>query len=286
MAWPLPPTTMRVLTTYVAHCLLLTSPSLTPPQGGRIMLGGISFQLAVIVFFTLFAFEFLWRYFNDRPHAKRISPAESASTLTPPRGALTTPLKLTIVCLGITTVLLVIRAVYRLIELSDGWNGTIITTEIWFSEFATSLDYDSTASNASLRHLRRRHGRRRHVHPQRPPPGLAPARSGPDGPGQAIRLQHGQRQRRLSCFLIYAFLADFSYAFHLLSSSHHHHHLPILGLSRCHELALAYRADDSQDGLVLNLSTYVVRWLVMSPAMQSGGLRITLQWMKSMCKDD
>ena len=33
------------------------------------MLGGISFQLAVIVFFTLFAFEFLWRYFNDRPHA-------------------------------------------------------------------------------------------------------------------------------------------------------------------------------------------------------------------------
>ena len=35
--------------------------------------------------------------------------------------------------------LLVIRAVYRLIELSDVWNGTIITTEIWFSEFATSL---------------------------------------------------------------------------------------------------------------------------------------------------
>ena len=117
------------------------------------MLGGISFQLAVIVFFTLFAFEFLWRYFNDRPHAKRITPAESASTLTPPRGVLTTPLKLTIVCLGITTVLLVIRAVYRLIELSDGWNGTIITTEIWFSELIASLDNDSIASNASLRHL-------------------------------------------------------------------------------------------------------------------------------------
>ncbi|KAL1677953.1 RTA1 like protein-domain-containing protein [Schizophyllum commune] len=108
-------------------------------NGGRIMLGGISFQLAVIVFFTLFAFEFLWRYFNDRPHAKRVTPAESASTLTPPRGALTTPLKLTIVCLAITTVLLVIRAVYRLIELSDGWNGTIITTEIWFNIFDAAM---------------------------------------------------------------------------------------------------------------------------------------------------
>ncbi|KAL1743541.1 RTA1 like protein-domain-containing protein [Schizophyllum fasciatum] len=109
-------------------------------NGGRIMLGGISFQLVAIVFFVIFSAEFLWRYFNDRPHAKRVTvPAESTSTLTPPRGTLTLPLKLTIACLCATTVLLVIRAVYRLIELSDGWNGKIITTEIWFNLFDATM---------------------------------------------------------------------------------------------------------------------------------------------------
>ena len=100
------------------------------------MLGGIAFQLAVIVFFTLFGAEFLWRYFTDRPHPKQAAAAASSTTtLTPPRRALTTLLKLTIACLTVTTVLLCIRAVYRLIELSDGWKGEIITTEVWFSEY-------------------------------------------------------------------------------------------------------------------------------------------------------
>ncbi|KAL1743535.1 RTA1 like protein-domain-containing protein [Schizophyllum fasciatum] len=106
--------------------------------GGNIMLGGIAFQLAVIVLFTLFAIEFLWRYLSDRPHPKAAA-ASSASTLTPPRGALTLLLKLVIACLSISTVLLGIRAVYRLIELSDGWNGTIITTEVWFNVFDAAM---------------------------------------------------------------------------------------------------------------------------------------------------
>ncbi|KAL1730617.1 RTA1 like protein-domain-containing protein [Schizophyllum commune] len=108
--------------------------------GGNIMLGGIAFQLAVIVFFTLFGAEFLWRYFTDRPHPKQAAAAASSTTtLTPPRGALTTLLKLTIACLTATTVLLCIRAVYRLIELSDGWNGEIITTEVWFNVFDAAM---------------------------------------------------------------------------------------------------------------------------------------------------
>ncbi|TRM60417.1 RTA1 like protein-domain-containing protein [Schizophyllum amplum] len=107
-------------------------------MGGRIMLGGIAFQLAVIVLFTLFALEFFWRYFHDRPHPKKAA-ASSSSTLTPQRGTLTMHLKLIIVCLGVSTVLLCIRAVYRTIELADGWNGEIITTELWFNVFDAAM---------------------------------------------------------------------------------------------------------------------------------------------------
>ena len=37
--------------------------------------------------------------------------------------------------MGIMTVCLFIRSVYRTAELSDGWNGTIITTEWPFGPF-------------------------------------------------------------------------------------------------------------------------------------------------------
>ena len=47
---------------------------------------------------------------------------------------LTRNLILAVGCLGSSTLLLLIRAVYRVIELADGWNGTIIKTEAWFCE--------------------------------------------------------------------------------------------------------------------------------------------------------
>ncbi|CAE6479290.1 unnamed protein product [Rhizoctonia solani] len=40
-----------------------------------------------------------------------------------------------LVGLGIATLFIIIRSIYRTIELTDGWNGTIISTEKWFNWF-------------------------------------------------------------------------------------------------------------------------------------------------------
>ncbi|KAL1705913.1 RTA1 like protein-domain-containing protein [Schizophyllum commune] len=102
-------------------------------RGGNIVLGGICLQLAVIVFFSIIASDFFWRYFKDRPRPKL------AATHPEPRGMLTRNLILAVGCLSSSILLLLIRAVYRVIELADGWNGTIIKTEVWFLVFDAAM---------------------------------------------------------------------------------------------------------------------------------------------------
>ncbi|KAG6844188.1 hypothetical protein H0H93_016603, partial [Arthromyces matolae] len=96
--------------------------------GGHIMLGGIVFQLAVIVVYTILAMEFFVRYFHNKPFRKSDSSTESLHFHKPMSR------KLKIMSLGIAfcTLCLFIRSVYRTIELADGWKGRIIRTEIYF----------------------------------------------------------------------------------------------------------------------------------------------------------
>ena len=89
------------------------------------MLAGIVFQLVCIVFYTALAAEFLWHYTQDRPFRRAFVYEHRAKT---PRR-----LKIMLLGMSIMTVCLFIRSVYRTAELSDGWNGTIITTEWPFS---------------------------------------------------------------------------------------------------------------------------------------------------------
>ncbi|KAJ7864225.1 RTA1 like protein-domain-containing protein [Mycena olivaceomarginata] len=91
--------------------------------GANVMLGGIAFQFAVIVVFTVFALDFTQRYIRDRPVR-----AEEF-----PRGFLTPRLKTMLGALAFSTTVLVIRSIYRLIELSGGWTGRIIRTEVYFN---------------------------------------------------------------------------------------------------------------------------------------------------------
>ncbi|KAJ7323665.1 RTA1-like protein [Mycena albidolilacea] len=80
--------------------------------GANVMLGGIAFQLVVII-----------RYIRDRPvRAEEL-----------PRRFLTPRLKTMLGALAFSTTVLVIRSIYRLIELSGGWNGRIIRTEVYFN---------------------------------------------------------------------------------------------------------------------------------------------------------
>ncbi|KAG9100110.1 hypothetical protein FRC06_004512 [Ceratobasidium sp. 370] len=102
-------------------------------RGGNIMLAGIVIQLVAVILFTILALEFVIRYTLNKP--ARSTPDEESSqkytawTLVP-RGVV-----LMLVGLAIATLFVLIRSVYRTIELSDGWNGVIISTEKWFNWF-------------------------------------------------------------------------------------------------------------------------------------------------------
>ncbi|KAF8191019.1 RTA1 like protein-domain-containing protein [Mycena galopus ATCC 62051] len=92
-------------------------------RGAHVMLGGIAFQFAVIIVFSAFAIDFTLRYLRDKPVRAEGNP----------RGPLTPHLKTMLAAIVFSTTVLFIRSVYRLIELSGGWNGRIIHTEVYFN---------------------------------------------------------------------------------------------------------------------------------------------------------
>lgn len=98
-------------------------------RGGQIMLGGIAFQLAMIVIYSILAIEYCVRYSHDRP--VRHFGMKQIDSLA--RGELVHNIKIMLAGLALNTTCLFIRAIYRTIELSDGWNGRIIQTEVYFN---------------------------------------------------------------------------------------------------------------------------------------------------------
>ncbi|KAH7341477.1 RTA1-domain-containing protein [Rhizoctonia solani] len=97
-------------------------------RGGNIMLAGIVIQLAAVALFDLLSVEFVIRYALGRPAYRTSMDREDKHTV-PKRVALM------LLGLGIASVFILIRSVYRTIELTDGWNGRIISTEKWFNWF-------------------------------------------------------------------------------------------------------------------------------------------------------
>ncbi|KAI0061918.1 RTA1-like protein [Artomyces pyxidatus] len=92
-------------------------------NGGHVMLGGIVFQLTAIILYVALASEFLFRYIKDRPF--RIY--EGA------RGKTDQRMKLLLFGMSLETVFIFTRSVYRTIELADGFNGKIYTTQSLFT---------------------------------------------------------------------------------------------------------------------------------------------------------
>ncbi|TFK26902.1 RTA1 like protein, partial [Coprinopsis marcescibilis] len=94
-------------------------------MGANIMLGGIVFQLFVIVVYTVLALEYFVRYIQDRPTSNN-------APQIPEEKALTKKIKIMLLAMAFNTICLFIRAIYRTIELAEGWRGRIIQTEIYF----------------------------------------------------------------------------------------------------------------------------------------------------------
>ncbi|CUA69861.1 putative protein C17G6,02c [Schizosaccharomyces pombe 972h-] [Rhizoctonia solani] len=100
-------------------------------EGSHVMLGGIIIQLVAVVLYTLLALEFVVRFSLNRPARSSVSePRKHAGWDGVPRKVVWM-----LVGLAIATLFIIIRSVYRTIELTDGWNGEIISTEKWFNWF-------------------------------------------------------------------------------------------------------------------------------------------------------
>jgi hypothetical protein len=88
-------------------------------------------ELAVVlILYAALAAEFLLRFNLDRP-MQRIR--DDGVIL--PRGAMERPIRLMLIGLSAMLVLLLTRSIYRLIELSDGWTGKVISTQWLFGLF-------------------------------------------------------------------------------------------------------------------------------------------------------
>ncbi|KAJ6571120.1 RTA1 like protein-domain-containing protein [Mycena capillaripes] len=91
--------------------------------GAHIMLAGIAFQFAALITYCCLAADFLVRYTYNRPIKGR----------TIERRALDVGTERMIYALAFSSLVLFIRAVYRLLELGTGWHGRIMVTEVYFN---------------------------------------------------------------------------------------------------------------------------------------------------------
>ncbi|KIM85171.1 hypothetical protein PILCRDRAFT_817160 [Piloderma croceum F 1598] len=101
-----------------------------PANGGHIMLGGIGFQMVSITVYVICAIEFFVRFWKNKPVR-----GDDTSHKTEEGWTARMDIQMKIMIIGVTfnTTCLFIRAVYRTIELADGWTGRIISTQLYFN---------------------------------------------------------------------------------------------------------------------------------------------------------
>jgi len=122
-------------------------------RGGNIMLVGIILQIVAMTVYIIVAADFLRRFFANKPVRDHAQIAEmelsensklrsespmpdwpvKQGSARPVPDALEGRMKLMILGLSLSTLFLFIRGIYRVAELADGWNGTIISTQIYFN---------------------------------------------------------------------------------------------------------------------------------------------------------
>ncbi|KIJ44743.1 hypothetical protein M422DRAFT_251726 [Sphaerobolus stellatus SS14] len=116
-----------------------------PNPGGHIMLVGIFLQLVGICVYIVLATEFLGRVFLKRPIRPAVSnganieatsmEGEKSSTTSSDDRQDTIPPNVSMLVTGMSfaTLFVLIRTIYRTVELIDGWTGRIITTQRFFN---------------------------------------------------------------------------------------------------------------------------------------------------------
>ncbi|KAI0724596.1 RTA1-domain-containing protein [Cerioporus squamosus] len=97
--------------------------------GSNIIIAGLVVQIISMSVFCFFMSEYVWRRVNDRPFHK-LAYGEAAVRVPVDRH-----MKMLLAGITISTVLIYIRSVYRIIEFADGFNGKIAHTQVLFNVF-------------------------------------------------------------------------------------------------------------------------------------------------------
>ncbi|KIO22639.1 hypothetical protein M407DRAFT_79016 [Tulasnella calospora MUT 4182] len=118
-------------------------------RGANIMVAGVIVQMVAVTIYCIIQGDYLWRVLTDRPVRPRYllsrvvtpqSDTEGSSNAfilqkeaVSGRACLTSSIKNMLLGLGIVTVFIYIRSIYRTIELLGGWNGAIFVNESLFN---------------------------------------------------------------------------------------------------------------------------------------------------------
>ncbi|RPD82510.1 RTA1-domain-containing protein [Lentinus tigrinus ALCF2SS1-7] len=97
--------------------------------GSNIIIAGLVVQLFSMSVFCFFMGEYVWRRINDRPFHK-LAYSEAAE-----RNRMDRHMKMLLAGITISTVLIYIRSIYRIIEFADGFDGSIAHTQVLFNVF-------------------------------------------------------------------------------------------------------------------------------------------------------
>ena len=104
--------------------------------GPNIMLAGIVFQLISMLFFVVIGTDFVYRVVADRPYAFRRTSSLVSSTSNAEKGLVgSSQVNLVrwriflIGGVGISSLAIIVRGIYRTAELSQGWGGSIMLTQ-------------------------------------------------------------------------------------------------------------------------------------------------------------
>jgi len=91
-------------------------------RGTHIMLGGLSWQVFTLTVFMILCADFAYRVMKNKDRFTSEHTALRRSM----------KFKAFIVALGVSTILIYVRCVYRVAELAEGWNGYLISHEVYF----------------------------------------------------------------------------------------------------------------------------------------------------------
>ncbi|KAI0335224.1 RTA1-domain-containing protein [Cubamyces sp. BRFM 1775] len=103
--------------------------------GSHVILVGLIVQIFSMTVFCYMMAEYAWRRFTDRPFRKPEIASYVEAAVPMSARTMDRSMKLLIIGICVSTALIYIRSVYRIIEFSDGYNGAIAHTQVLFNVF-------------------------------------------------------------------------------------------------------------------------------------------------------